>query len=410
MQKIVIVGAGFGGLSTAIALEKKFRKDKNISITLIDKREYHIFTSNLYEVLSAEEELVSIEQMQKSITLPYKEILAGRNIQFIKDEFVEIDPLQKNIILTSKKIAYDFAVLALGSTSDFYGIEGAEKYGMPLKTLPDVLRIRNQIEFAVQMHRSDVKKKTLRIVVAGGGYTGVETAGELIKTLDVIAWKNDYPRHKIEVEIVEAGNSLIAGFNDRLSKDAYARLSALGVKIRLLSPISKVENGFLQILTGERVAFDVLIWSVGVKANEIKTITDLGFDKKGRVEINELLQAKKFTNIFVIGDGSCILDSNGRPVPATAQDAIHEGSFLAKIFPYILKNQNPPSYMSLKHGFIVCIGGKWAILSIGEYYFTGFFAYVISRLAHLHYYIPLVGILHGIKYVFFEVKYFSRND
>lgn len=410
MQKIVIVGAGFGGLAAALALEKKLGKDKNISLTLVDQRAYHIFTSNLYEVVSAEEELVSVDQIKKSITLPFEEILQGKNIQFILGEFLEIDPLQKIISLSTRKLQYDYAILALGSVSDFYGIEGAEKYGLPLKSLADALRIKNQIEFAVQMHRTDIRKKTLRVVIAGGGYTGVETAGELVRALDIIAWKNNYPREKIEIEIVEGGNQLIAGFDPRLSKDAFSRLNDLGVRVRLLSPIVKVENGFLETLTKERIAFDVLVWSMGVKSAKLNIKGNMNLDNKGRVETNGYLQTKNFSNIFVIGDESCILDQQGEPVASTAQDAIHQGRFLAEVLPKVLKNQTPPAYSCLKHGFIVCIGGKWAILSIGKYYFTGFFAFIVSRLAHLEYYISLLGVWRGFKYAFFETKYFTRND
>ena len=167
MKNIVIVGAGFGGLQAALNLEKAFKSRRDIALTLIDKRDYHLFTSNLYEVASSEEEVTSVSQMKKSVTLPLKEVLAGKNIQFIQAEVKEVIATEKKLLLASRSIPYDYLILALGSESDFYSIPGAEQYALTLKSLPDALRIRNQMEFMVEAHKFDAVKKTLRAVVAG---------------------------------------------------------------------------------------------------------------------------------------------------------------------------------------------------------------------------------------------------
>lgn len=410
MTKIVIVGGGFGGLGAVLGLEKKFRKDKNVEITLIDRRDYHLFTPNLFEVAASEEELVTIVQMKKSITMPFKEILKEKNIRFIKSELKYIDPVKKLLNLGHKQINYDYLILALGSKSDFLNVPGAEKFSLVLKDLTDALRIRNQIEFAVQAHRYDVNKKTLRLVVVGGGYTGVELAAELKGLADFLAWNNRYPREKIEIEVIERANMLVPGFDAHLSKDVYERLQELGVRVRLSERVASVEQNFVELMSGDKIAYDVLLWTTGVKACGVHMEVE-GLDNKDRLPVNEFFQVKNYHNIFALGDMACVPDGNGKPVPSSAQDAEDQAKYLAYALPYIMKNQKPPrAYKNLKHGFIVNVGGKWAVMSYNGIYITGWLAYFADKLAHLRYYISLVGFYKAVKNVIFQMEIYSRND
>jgi NADH dehydrogenase len=411
MTKIVIVGAGFGGLQAALHLEKRFSLNKNVEITLIDKRDYHLFTSNLYEVASSEEELTSISQMEKSVTVPIAEILTGKNITFLQAEVKEILPKEKKVFLATKKLDYDYLILALGSQSDFFNIAGAEKYSLTLKSLPDALRIRNQVEFEVQSHMYDVSKKTVRIVVAGGGYTGLELATELKGLLDILALKYQYPREKMEIEVIEANNKVIAGFDDRLSVDAYDRLLDLQIRPRLSARITEVDEHFVSLLSGEKVAYDVLVWTTGVKACPINSANVFTLDAKGRLPVNGFFQVQNFNEVFALGDNAGIMDSKSHPVPATSQDAWHEARYLAYALPYIMQNQKPPrAYEPKKHGFIVALGGKWAIMSYNNIYLKGFIAYVVDQFAHIRYYASIVGYWKAVRYILFQVKVYSRND
>jgi NADH dehydrogenase len=410
MTNIVIVGGGFGGLGAALGLEKKFQKNKNIAITLIDKRDYHLFTPNLYEVASSEEELVSLAQMKQSITLPFSEILRGKNIKFIKSGLKRVDPVKKQLELDHKQINYDYLILALGSRSDFFNVPGAEKFALVLKDLPDALRIRNQIEFAIQAHKFDMSKKTIRLVVAGGGYTGVELAGELKSLADFLAWKNQYPREKIEIEIIEGSNNLAGGAGGRLSRDAYGRMQELGVRVSLTARISEVDRHFVSLLTGEKIAYDVLLWTVGVRAADCPMEVS-GLDKKGRLPVNEFLQVRGYQNIFTLGDMACVTDKNGRAAAPSAQDAEDQAKYLVYALPFIIKNQKPPlPYKNKKHGFIVNIGGKWAIMNYNGIYLTGWLAYYIDKLAHLRYYTHLVGWYKAVKCVVFQMEIYGRNN
>ncbi|MDR3642288.1 MAG: NAD(P)/FAD-dependent oxidoreductase [Candidatus Doudnabacteria bacterium] len=410
MTKIVIVGGGFGGLQTILSLEKKFRTNPNIELTLVDKRDYHLFTPNLFEVATAEEEITTVSQMTTSITIPYAKIFNNKKIKFVKSGLNHIDPAKKLLELDRKQINYDYLVLALGSQSDFFNIPGAEKNALVLKDLPDALRVRNQIEFSVQAHKFDSQKKTVRLVVAGGGYTGVELAGELRGLADFMAWKNRYPREKIEIEIIEGANALVPGFDPRLSRDAYGRLQELGVRVRLSARVTAVDEHFVELMTGDKIAYDVLVWTAGIKACDSHlAVGDL--DRKGRLPVNEFFQVKGHREIFALGDIACVLDGKGHPVPSSAQDAQDQAEYLAYALPYIIKNLKPPKpYRNIMHGFIVNVGGKWAIMSYNGLYLTGWFAYLVDKLAHLRYYISVVGWWKALQAVIFQMEIYSRND
>ncbi|MEK7161571.1 MAG: NAD(P)/FAD-dependent oxidoreductase, partial [Patescibacteria group bacterium] len=398
MTKIVIIGGGFGGLRAALDLEKQYKNDANTQIFLVDKRDYHLFAPNLFEAATADDELTTIKQIKKSITLPFAEILAGKKIQFVQGECLSIDSAQKKVNLKGRSLVYDFLIFASGSESDYYDIPGAKEFGLPLKTLPDALRIRNKIEFVFQAKALDFTKKNLHFVIAGGGYTGTEVAGELKGFLDFLAWKYQYPRQKVEVAIVEAASKLVEGFDDRLSADSYNSLQELGVHVRVASRISKVDQNFIELMSGEKLAYDALIWTAGVKALTLDCSSHLAKDRKGRIVVNEFLQVRGAENIMAFGDTACVLGKDGNPVFDSAQNALAQGRYVAWAAPYLLQNKKPPlPYKNKPHGFILSLGGKWAILDYNNFYFKGFIAYAVATLAHFRYFASLMGIIKAIK-------------
>ena len=417
MKKIVILGAGYGGILTALGLSKKYAND--FTITLIDRHDYQLFASNLYEVATADEELVSQRQLKKSIAIPLSEILSGHKVTFVQAEIGEINREQKTVAAGDRKISYDYLIVAMGSISDYFGVAGAKDFSLPLKTLTDGLRIRNAIEFAIQTHRMDISKPNVRVVIAGGGYTGVEFAAELAKEMKFVAFKNQYPPEKIEIDIVEAMPQIIAGFSQRLSQDALNRLKKLGVRVQLSSPIAGVDQHFLSLSTGEKLEYDVLVWAAGVRAVTLPFTQPLELDKKGRIVTNGFLQAslgnllssaKPEDSIFALGDCACVINADTRPAPPTAQDAVEQAKYLVYTLPLIAKNQKPLPYKGKKHGFIVALGGQWAIMDYGGFYFRGWVAYVVDQFAHINYYRKVVGWVRAFKYIAFQVDIYRRND
>jgi len=425
MPKIVILGGGFGGLTAALGLEKKLR-GSNVSISLIDRENYHLFNSNLYEVATAAEELENITDLKKSIGLPFAKIFKGKRVHFLQGEVKAVDPLNKIVSLPGKKLEYDYLIVALGSKEEYFNIPGAKDYGIPLKNLSNALKIKNAIEFAVERHKFDAQKKYARIIIAGGGYTGVELAGELRGLVNFLSWKYQYPNQKIEIGLIEAANTLMPGMGERATNDAVRRLQELGVGVKVLSPIIKATQNTLELSTGERVVYDVLIWTAGVKAKAFPQGLDLQINERGRAEVDEFLRARGQDNIFILGDQAAVFKRNpdawvptqrsgqvgagGRLVPQSAQDAIHQGRYLSYALPLLIKNRKPRVYKPKNHGFIVSVGGKWAILNNPPFYFKGRFAYFIHELAHVRYFASLLGLWKAVKLVWFQDRLYGRND
>ncbi len=410
MTNIVIVGAGYTGVLSALTLSKKFKNQKDVSLTLINKTSYQLFVSNLYEVATAEEEFTTISQLKKSITIPLTEIFAGTKVKLVKAEVTHIDQLQKTITAGVANFPYDYLVIATGSVSDYFGIEGAEKFARPLKSLTDALAIKNQLEFAIQAHRLDVNKKNIHIVVAGGGYTGVELAAELSHEVNILAWKNSYPLEKIEITVVEALGQVISGFSERLSQDALWALKDRGVRVNLSSPIFKVGEHFVELVTGEKIAYDVLVWTTGVRARVLPFAQPVDTDRKGRLITNQFLQVEKYPNIFAGGDAACVINKDGKPAPPSAQDAVEHGLYLGSALPVLMQNQKPSPYVGKKHGFIVTVGGRRAIMDYNGFYIKGWLAYLVRICAQINYYRKVVGWYKAIWYAWFDQEMYSRND
>jgi NADH:ubiquinone reductase (H+-translocating) len=409
MKKVVILGGGFAGLSAALNLEKKLAGHE-FSITIIDSHDYHLFNSNLYEVATAAEEMESMGDLKESIALPYNKIFKNKKISFIKGEILEVNTHEKQAILAGRKVIYDYLVIAQGSKEEFFNIPGAKEFGIPLKNLGQALKIKNAIEFAIEAHKYDTHKPYVKIVVAGGGYTGVELAGELRGLVNFLAWKQGYPVEKVLIDVVEASNLLMPGMGEQATSDAKARLQDLWVTVRLLSPITKVEHNSLELANGEKMIYDVLIWTAGVKARPVPKGLELETDKRGRVVVDEFLRAKGNYNIFMLGDQASVLSSNGQAVPQSAQDAISQGKYLGKILPEVLRNKTVQAYFPKPHGFIVSIGGKWAILNYPPFYFTGRLAYFVHELATWRYFASLIGWWKAAKFVWFQMDLYGRND
>lgn len=411
MKKIVIAGAGFAGLNTALRLEKKFRKQKDIEITLIDKRDYHLFNPSLYEIATAEEEMTSISQLKKSVALPIQELLAGKRVNFIRGEVGSIDRQKKKLMAGGRTVQYDYLILAFGSQTEYFGVEGAQEFALPLKNLNDAFRIRNQLGFAVQAHLHDSAKQYVRFVVAGGGYTGVEVAAEMANLANILAWKNNYPREKIEILIIEAQNQLVPGFDHRAGRDIYQRLAGLGVRIKLLSSIFKVQKHSVILLSGERLLYDALIWTTGVRAQTCYVSGQCDCNKKGQYETDQYFRIMGETHVFAIGDIACIHDSGKAVIPSTAQAAVAEAKYLSKILPRLLQNKIPAEGFVLNsHPFIVSVGGKWEVFKSDKFYFTGYPAYLLHLGANARYYAGLLGWWKAIKYVLGQAELYGRND
>lgn len=410
MKKIVIVGGGFAGLYAALGLEKHFRNSSEVSITLVDRHDYCLFTPNLYEVATAEEEFTSVSQVKKSVTIPFAEIIRNKKIQLVKGEFTAWDESGKYIRAGGKRIPYDYLVLALGSQPDFSVVPGAGAYALPFSDLKSALRIRNALEFSVQSQSYSIQKNALHFLIAGGGYASVKLAAEMQSFLDILAWKYGYPREKLKTVILEGSERLIPALSESFGRIVYKRLAALGVKVEFRHYLSKVDRVNTEFVNGEKMPYELLIWALGAKAASLPEGLQLPKQGKGQIVVDEFLRVQGRENIFVLGNLAYARDMKGSPLPQNSSEATQQGKYLAQALPVLMRNQKPNAFVSKSASFTLRLGGKWGVAGGVKARVKGYPAYLVDLYSHFAHYWKFLGFYKAIKYLFTEVEVFGRND
>jgi NADH dehydrogenase len=410
-KTIVILGGGFGGVNAAILLSRKL--GQACRITLVDQNDYHLYYPNLYEVATSEEEFTSIADLKHSVTLPFKKILPPE-INFMKGSVKKIDQQTKLVQLESGQgLAFDYLIVALGAMTDYFNVPGLAEFALTLKSLPDALKIRNAVEFVVESHRLDVNKKLVRIIVGGGGFSGVELSGELVKLIRILSWKYSYPLEKIEILIVEGTSQLLPGMPGHISRRIFQRLKDLGVQIRFGNFISKAEQSQILLNNGEVINYDVLIWTGGTKSVKIPFVQAVPADAKDRLQVNAQLQLSGSENIFVIGDNAQVLGKDGKAVAMTATQAIAQGEYIAEILSAKIKGQNfSKPYRSAAQSYIIPVSGKWAVLHWGPLNLDlfGFIGWLAHRYADLEYFNRLMPFGKALRLACFAAKLYAKHD
>lgn len=379
-------------------------------ITLVSNRDYFVFSPTLHEVSTLDEELAGFEKVRQGIALNYDTLKTTLGINVIISPVQKIDLGLKQAYLENQTIDFSYGFLALGSKNNFYDIPDASLYALPLKNLTDAFKIRSQIEFAIQSESSNVQKKLIRIIIAGGGYTGVELAGEMVGFLDFLCWKNHFPKDKVELVILEAGHYLLSGMGAEVSRDVTFRLSQLGVKVSIDSKISEVSSGMLSLADGEKLAFNVLIWAMGIKPESLPIFPEVPMDSSGKILVNSYLQLRSHHFFYVLGDMANITSADGKSSPPTARDAIHQAKYVALAFSTHQKKRPLKPYVVPSTASLVSAGGKWTILKYGRLYFKGKLFYLLKNIVHLAFYVPIIGLLPAIRLVYFQHKTYILND
>lgn len=406
-KQVIILGGGFAGVACAKAFARDY---PDFDVTVIDQSPTHVIHGNLYEVATSPQELFDLKDLKQTVAIPFSKIFHGTKIKFKQGRVTGVDLQNHRINIDSNVINYDYLVSALGSGANFYGIAGVQEHAIPLQSAGDALRIRDKIEFAVQSNRVNVQKDVVRIVVAGGGVAGIEIAAELQGMLDFVAWKNSYPREKIKTVVIEGTAQILPGFDSRAVVDATDRLQFLGVEIITHRMISSVEDSLVSFSNGEKMEYDCLIWTAGVKATSLQSNPAPLVAKGDRVEVDDVFCIKRHPGAFVIGDQSCHHDPQGNPLPGTASQAIDHGHYVAKAINAISKNLQPPPHMCKSYPMLIPLGGRWAIFKGNRLYFKGYLGYLIREFVWLRYYASLFGWEQALRMSFRNEKVYDTND
>ncbi len=429
-KNIVVLGAGFGGLRTAILLAKKVRRSGmsgSCRVFLVDKNSYHIYTPTLYEAATTSKEHANYLDIKSIVTFPVDGIVGKTGINFIQGEVKELDLQSGDIHLAdARKLKFDYLVLALGSETNYFDIPGLKESSLALKTFLDAIRVRDKIIDLIQSGKEEI-----RVVIGGGGSTGVELAGELQNWLCELA--EELPaspmtpsrggpsgqRCRSRVTIVEAGPTLLPGFPSRIIEKVQRRLKGFGTEIFVNEAIDKVAPGKAALKSGRKLPFDLLIWTGGVKAASLMVAMPLKKEKRGRVEVAGEMEClpqspdlKLYGKIYGLGDAVCFYDPvTGKPIPGVARAALSQAEVVAhNIWCDLTGQKKHEKYEPMEYPYIIPVGGKWAIAKVGPLIVWGFGGWVLKLLVEINYVISILPLWKAIRLWLKGLWIFIKND
>jgi NADH dehydrogenase len=356
--RVVIVGGGFAGIHAAQAL-----KDMNVSVTLIDKRNHHLFQPLLYQVALAVLSPADIAQPIRSI-LSHQE-----NAEVLMDEVVGIDVANRQLTLGSgARVTYDYLALATGASHSYFGHEDWGQLAPGLKTIEDALEIRRRVLLAFELAERQMQEHgwhpPLNFVVIGGGPTGVELAGA-ISDIAQLYMKHDF-RHidprKSRVLLLDGGPRLLASYPEDLSAKAEQELKRLGVEVHTKANVTNVGPGWVEA-NGQRFESVVTLWAAGVEASPLGKLLGAPVDKRGCVIVDDRLNPPGLPEVFVLGD-LAHLEEGGRQIPGVAQPAMQMGDHVAKIIAADLAGRPRPAFHYFDKGDMATIGRMAAVAKV----------------------------------------------
>jgi NADH dehydrogenase len=405
VKKVVVVGGGFAGIN----LIKKLAKDRRFHITLVDRNNYHFFPPLLYQVSTA-----FIEP--SNISYPFRRMFQEKeNIRFHMGSLQKVNPETNTIETDNGTLSYDYLVLALGTETNFFGMQNVKRSALPMKTIDEALNLRNTLllnmEKAVRANDKVERDRMLNIVIAGGGPTGVELAGMLAELGQNIARK-EYPEIQdfgTHLYLIDAGSELLSPMSKKAQGEALKVLTNLGVHIILNTAVKDYVDGKVLLADGRTLDTCSLIWASGVVAREVPGLPKEVLGRGRRILADEYNKVQGTANIFALGD-LCLQThdqrfSNGHP--QVAQVAIQGGERLAKNLKRALNGEPMQPFVYKDKGSMAIISKYNAVADLPKLSFTGFFAWLVWLFIHI---IPLIGFRNKVELAFSWFWSFLTND
>ena len=435
--RVVVLGAGYAGVEAAKQLHKIFKRDDSVEITLIDRNPYHTLMTELHEVAGSRTE-------PDSVQVSLAKIFSGKRVNVVVDDIKTIDFENNTAISDDHKYPYDYIIIGAGGEPEFFDVPGVQENSFTCWSLEDAIRIRVQVE---EMFREAAKepnpmkrRRLLTFAIAGGGFTGVELAGELLERKEELCPKYHIAEEEVRIIIIEMMDSILPIFPEKLQNKATTYLRRHGAEILLNSPITKGEPGKIIIADEETLEAETFIWTAGIHGSEFTTKIDLTkgqcargteteastvegihgmkgcyYDdddryivgERGRIQVNEHMQSVDVDNVYLAGDMIWFI-YNDKPVPQIVENALQTGEVAAKnIASRIKDKQEQETFEPQYHGFMVSVGGRWGVAHVMGVSMTGFFAMAMKHLVNFHYLFGVAGVNAVWEYMqheFFTMK------
>lgn len=371
MKRLVILGAGYGGLALAKKLDSISRGQNRWDINLIDQRDYHLIQVRIHEVAANSIPVADVR-------VPFPDLLHDHHVRLTQAKILKIDPVAKQVHTTAGEIGYDRLVVGLGSTTDYHDIEGMAEYSYPMKDLEDAVSYRKAViqafreataPGAAPLRKNDPR---LTFVIIGGGLTGTELAAEMVDFCADLSHRFPAARSAYRIVLVESGPHLLSQLGPDNGDYIKEQLLRKNVVVLTNTFIDRMVPGLVHLSSGKLLKSNIVCWAGGVKAPAI--IKESGFEtsKDGRIPVNAYLQSKQFKDVYALGDNALALDPrSGKPIPQTGQYAERQGWYLADCFAAELTGVKPQPYQPFSLGISVSLGRREALTLTGPLRLTG---------------------------------------
>jgi NADH dehydrogenase len=381
--RVVIVGAGFGGLAAARAL-----REVPVDVVLVDQHNYHLFQPLMYQVATA---LLDPSE----IAYPVRAALRRhRNVDFRLARVTGVDLGGRVVLTTAGELTYDHLVLAAGAVNNFFGITSAEEHAHGLKSLGEALAVRNHLltcfEQAAWIDDPVARRRLLTVVLVGGGATGVELAGAISELVHLVLRK-DFPHldlTEVGILLVEAGDTLLSAFAPSLQRTAIRTLERKQVRLLFGAQVASVDERGVNLHDGRTLAAATVVWTAGVQGSPMAAWLGAPTDRQGRVEVGPTLQLAGHPEVFVIGDMARVAGKGGTPLPQLAPVAMQQAKHVARSIAAGLRGEPPRPFRYRDKGTMATIGRNAGVAQIGPLRIGGFLGWVTWLFVHL---ILLVG-------------------
>lgn len=409
-KQVVIIGGGYGGVHAARLLSKAARKRADISVLLVDKRPYHTLMTELHEVAGNRVE-------PESVLIDLRETFGASGVGVETEEIRSINFIEQKLLTESESYPYDYLIIDTGAEPAFFGTPGVKDYGFTLWSFEDAIKIREHVkdmfdEARIEKDQSR-RKAMLTFIVAGAGFTGIETMGELLEWRSALCREYGIDSSEVRLMVVEAMGSILPILNERLIKKSERYMKKHGVEIITSAPITEVKKESIILKDGREIPTRTLIWTCGVQGSDFAAKTELTHGGRGRIQVNEYMQSVDYQNVFAVGDNAFYEEPDGKggkkPMPQiveaalqTAETAVHN------ILASIDKRDKKP-FKSNYHGFMVSIGGRYAVANIGGRSLDGFFAMALKHLVNIHYQYGVGGFARIWDYALHEFVYVKEG-
>lgn len=405
-KNIVIVGAGYAGVTAARSLAKTFKKNDDVTITLIDKNSFHTYMTELHEVAAGRVEPEAIKYDLQRIFKKYPKV------DLVTDKVVSIDYDKKQVVAEHQVLPFDYLLLAMGGEANDFGIPGVKEHGFTLWSIEAAEKLHDHIVDscykAMREHDEAKRRALLTFTVIGAGFTGIEMVGELIDWVPILAKQFKLDPAEFSLKVVEAMPKILNMVTEKEQAKATKYLEKHGVEIILNDGVTSITEDALHLSSGRVIPTYTSMWTAGVQASTDAGSFEIEKARAGRLIANEYMEAKGKENVYVAGDLVYFEESEGRPTPQIVQAAEQTGHTAAQNIAAAITGGEKHAYKGKYDGFMVSIGAKYTVAYVyDKYHVSGFMASAMKHFINILYFFTISSFFNigaYLRHEFFDVK------